>query len=210
MSEASELVLDDLHGMAEKDFGELIGSHLGSEHAGLWELLLDPSLVERTRNVLSGKYSELVSLMGSRKAELEAYQQKCFKRGREGRQDYFAARGEYQAWKSRTLGYKRLLEVRMSEAKAAGVAAYKATHGKGEARKQSAVSAVVELGRAIVRHRRASREADIRPELHDEELWQALERIEFQTASGGISVAKLLKDISVRQAEEDLAAVSEG
>lgn len=185
--------------MSEEDFSELVANNLHRSQSELWKLLHSPQLVHRTSRALGATYSDVCSQLSERKSELDVFRHECHTSGPDGKSRYFAAYSEYQAWKKRVTGYRRLLSTRIAETKSAAVAAHNARNYNCKPdpnRRKRQVSTVFELGWAIRNHQQASLDAEIKPEAHDIALWDALSTIEIETASGPVTVAEMLDNIA--------------
>lgn len=188
-----------------EDFRALIENNLGEEdQPALWVLLVDPYVVRATYTALTTVYNDVCDQMAIRAAGMDAFKSECHDRGPAGKREYFEALGDYNAWRHRVLGYKRLVSRRIAEVKGLLPKAQNPPAREKQApappmdaaRKVRLMSTIFKLGQAIDRHRQASHDADINAEPHDLDLWEALEQIEVQTADARISVAQMLADIA--------------
>lgn len=176
-------------------FQTLVEKNLGQDAQPLlWDLLTSRDVVRRTYNALTACYNDVCDQLAQRKAEMAAFQQECFNTGPDGKQTYFAAIGEHEEWRSRALGYRRLLSARITETK--GLLATAKPTPPNPNKRIRLMETVFNLGWAIREHRDASLDAGVVPEPHDEALWDALERIMVETVDGPITVADMLDDLA--------------
>lgn len=189
--------------LSNENFQILIENNLGQEAASeLWEILLHPHVVRRTFDFLNARFRDVEDQLAERRAGIEAVQQDCHQMGPDGKAEFFVAKGEYQEWRRRAIGYRRILGARLREAKAVlnHAQPYKspgaAPNAPNPARKIRQLETVFKLAWAIHEHRERSLDEDIKPEPHDVALWAALEQIEVETSDGPVTVADFLADIS--------------
>lgn len=162
----------------------------------LWDLLTSRAVVRRTYNALTACYNDVCDQLAQRKAEMAVFQQECRNAGSEGRDAYRAAVGEHEAWRSRALGYRRLLSARISETKQ--LLATATPQPASPQRRARLMDTVFRLGWAIREHREACLAEDVVPELHDEALWGALGEIMVETVDGPIAVADMLDELAAK------------
>jgi hypothetical protein len=198
-----ELHAHSLLDLSDENFQILVDNNLGNEApTELWDILLHPLVARRTFTFLNNRFRDVEDQLAERRAGMESLQQECFSFGPDGKQAYFAAKGEHEEWRRRALGYRRVLGARLREAKAV---LYRAEHlpvkrtkpnPPNPARKIRQMDTVFRLAWAIHEHQQRSHGEDIRPEPHDVALWEALNEIEVETSTGQVTVADFLADIS--------------
>lgn len=194
-----ETQIDNLLALSHEDFQTLVSNNLGQEAPELlWQLLAHPKLARRTSAALARLYTNICDQMAERTAKIDALHSECFHQGDEGKQTFFAARGEYRSWRSRALVRRRLLNGRIAEIKQALTAPPPQSQPMSRDRKVRLMSTVFRLGWAIREHREQCLDAGIVPEEHDTALWDALAEIEVQTVDGPITVAKMLDDAAAK------------
>lgn len=184
------------------DFRSLVAAHLGREESPeLWGLLLHPYVVARTHEALTAKYRDVEDQLAERRAGMESFRQDCFARGAEGKAEWFTAERDYQEWRRRSLGFRRIVNARLREAKDV-LSKAQPFNVKGAlqnppnaARKIRQLETVFALAWAIHEHREQCIAEDITPEPHDRELWDVLDSAEVETSYGRTTVAKYLADI---------------
>jgi len=189
--------------LTDENFQILIENNLGQEaNPGLWDVLLHPNVVRRTHTFLNTRFRDVEDQLAERRAGIEAIRQQCHEIGPDGKEQYFAANGDYQTWRRRALGYRRVLGARLRQAKEAlnHAQPYKSPGARpnppNPVRRIRQMETVFKLAWAIHEHRQRSRDEDIKPEPHDMNLWQALQEIKVETSDGQITVAEFLADIS--------------
>jgi hypothetical protein len=190
--------------LTNENFQILIENNLGQEaNPGLWNVLLHPNVVRRTFAFLNTRFRDVEDQLAERRAGIEAIRQECHEMGPDGKERYFAANGEYQEWRRRAIGYRRVLRARLRQAKEALGSAqpYKAPgaapNPANPTRRIRQLETVFRLAWAIHEHQQQSRAEDIKPEPHDLALWGALEEIEVEASSAGlVTVAAYLAHIS--------------
>lgn len=184
--------LTHLHSLTDDQFVQLVETNLGDDApAQLWDGLLHPDVVVRTRRVLGTCSEGIQSQIAERRAEMDAFQVDCFARGAEGKKEWFAAFREYSTWRKRALSFRRLVLRRHAAAKRVAATAT-ATPPRQPARRASLGDAVFRLAYAIEVHRIATLAAGIDPERHDRQLWEAPGGIVLELGSGRPTVAEFL------------------
>ncbi len=170
-----------LAALPSDEFGELIRANLGREaDPALWDALTHPSLRSRTKDCLSGIITDLLNQQQIAKAELEETEADCLTRGPEGRAEYLAAKAGQADWRRRLIGYRRMVEARLSFVKdrTSRAAQPQSPYGRGlsnAARKHNR-DALEKLARAVAEHRHRVMSGD-GDESDDERLWACLEDI---------------------------------
>jgi hypothetical protein len=190
--------------LSAENFELLIENNLGQEASPeLWDTLLHPLVVRRTFAFLNDRFRDVEDQLAERRAGIEAIRQQCHEMGPDGKERYFAANGEYQEWRRRAIGYRRVLGARLRETKEALGSARPhkapgaAPNPANPTRRIRQLETVFRLAWAIHEHQQQSRAEDIKPEPHDLALWRALEEIEVEASSAGlVTVAAYLAHIS--------------
>lgn len=189
--------------LSDENFRLLVENNLGQEAStDLWTTLLHPLVVRRTFNLLTDRFRDVEDQLAERRARIDVFQQECHDMGPDGKAEYFAARGEYQEWRRRAIGYRRVLGARLRETKAVLFQAErlptKGTKPKpsNPRRRIRQMETVFRLAWAIHEHQQHSQREDIRPEPHDLDLWQVLETTLVETSDGQLTVEAFLADIS--------------
>lgn len=190
--------VQNLLALSGEDFRTLVRNNLGAEHPALWPLFAHPDLVRRTYATLTAIYNDVCGQLAERAARMDAFKGECHERGEEGKRAFYAELRPYNSWRGRTLGYQRMLSRRMSEIKEALPAATPAGPAMNSTKRVRLMATIFQLGWAIHEHREACYDADIVPEEHDTDLWDALSSVEVQTDDGLITVADMLADIAAK------------
>lgn len=195
-----ETQVNNLLALDNDDFQTLVRNSLGKEAPELlWKLLASPILARRTYGALTAVYTDVCGQIGERAAEWDAYRIECRQRP-DGKQAWFDGIAEYNSWRRRALGYRRLLSRRIGEIKqalpSAAPRAQKPQSSMSATKRVRLMETIFKLGWAIREHQQQCRAADIIPEKHDTDLWEALDNIEVQTNDGLVTVAEMLADIA--------------
>ena len=198
--------LQNLLALPDNTFHTLVVNNLGREdQPALWDLLLGPQLARRTHTALGAAFRDVEDQLAERRADIDSYRQECSRRGSAGRREWAAEWGGYQEWRSRVIGYRRLLSRRLTEAKQARRNAPEPPRPKpappkptppNSARKIRQLQTVFRLAWVIAQHREATLRQGIVPDDHEVELWRALDVIEVDTTDGPITIAEFLHDIT--------------
>lgn len=97
--------------MSSEDFAKLVADSIGPEtDARVWDALTHPSVIARTRTCLGSLHADVLSQLALKNANLHAIRAEGQARGKEGKQDYFAAVDESADWRRRTQGFLRLIQ----------------------------------------------------------------------------------------------------
>lgn len=181
--------------MDDEDFRDFVGDHLGpDEPAALWNLLLNPDLFDRTKEALTDIGANLGVQGANRRAEIHTYRLDCLARGDEGLEDYAAAKAEYDDWRARSGGYRRLVDRRLRQVRSAEKTLRRRQHDAHQARnvdRNREVACRLTIG--VLQHRRTMLQAGITPDDHDVALWRLLD--ELTIAAGG-------RDVTLAEAVE--------
>lgn len=187
----------NLLNLPDDTFRNIVENNLGNDApAGLWPQLLHPDVVRRTHSVLSARHRDVEDQLAVRAAEMKSFRQECFARGPDGKAAWFEADGEYQRWKRRAIGYRRLISARLAETKRALSSATPPPRPANPTKKTRQIDTVFQLAWAIHQHRQQCLNQGIVPDDHDVALWRALDRIRVDTSGGPITVAEFLADIT--------------
>lgn len=184
----------DLQDMDDDEFGTLVADHLGAEEPdSLWRELLSAANCRRTREVLAAMNTDVSFQLQQRTAEYRSLP-------RMDPAEFAEIRREYHDWRSRALTVQRLARRRLGQADAArrvfGVADQQAARARGDARRAAEAerlaahaerheneqrvkyAAVLQLARAIARHRLAVLGDGDEPADCDLQLWAVLDETE--------------------------------
>lgn len=194
---STDATVRNLLDLSAVDFKLLIEKNLErDDQPRLWEMLLHPHLVRRTHAVLTGAYRDVEDQLAERRADMEGYRQECHQRGPDGKAAFYQAEGEHQNWRRRALGYRRIVNRLLREAKAE-LPTTTTPPRPPEARKIRHLDTVFRLAWAIQSHRNECLEQGIVPDEHDIDLWRSLDQIAVETAADGqMSVAQFLAYIT--------------
>ncbi|MFI9048541.1 hypothetical protein [Streptomyces sp. NPDC053427] len=152
----------------------LDNAHPPARDREIWELLVSPSLIDRTRDTLSCLVQRNVSALRKRKAEREAFQAACFARGPAGKKDWFDTRNEYDEWRHRAANFARTVQNALADVNRAKRDLNRsANHSVAQEHRDC----LRRLALAVQRHQAAHARAGGIAEQPDYELWQALDRI---------------------------------
>jgi hypothetical protein len=167
-------------------FRSLVGDFVGDNaDPALWDALTDPSMISRTRRCLGAIHQDLLAQLTLRNADLDEFRAVCFKRGEEGKRDFFDRKAEEAEWRGRLAGYRRLVERRMAFVNSRIDRRPQAPFGPGgtkNARKHNRAT-LETLARAVTEHQRAVAAGD-GAEAADEKLWDCLTSVTAIAANG--------------------------
>jgi hypothetical protein len=202
-----------LAALPSDEFGELIRSSLGREaSAQLWDALTHPSLRVRTKDCLSGILTDLLNQQQIAKAELEEIEADCLARGDEGRAEYLAAKADKADWRRRLVGYRRMVEARLSFVKDRTQRPVQtpSPYGRGlsnAARKHNR-DALEKLARAVAEHRHRVMSGD-GDESDDERLWACLEDVTAMNRLGDeMPLAEWLEHLDDLREDDEIREAS--
>lgn len=195
------MTVEELLDLRTSDFAAYVREHVGDEDDDLWDALFDPKVAHTTKGILTALNTDIEGQLGQRKAKLEAYQNECFLLGQDGRQIYFDALAEYNVWKRRAIGFKRIVARRIEEARSAVMKASSHRYTpRGESpppnptKIQHNIRSLFELAYAVHQHRNACLAANIIPERHDMTLWEMLDSCSaFSARSGAQTLSEWLE-----------------
>jgi hypothetical protein len=180
-----------LAAMNPEPFATLVRDSVGPDaDPGLWDALLSPSLISRTRAALSGVDGDLLAQMAQKNSDLDEIRARCLALGRAGYQEFAEARAEQAEWRGRVQGYRRLVLRRMAQAKTAAQAAHAdraqpaMAPGFTKSARRHNNRALEELARAVITHKLAVAGGD-GDEGDDDALWEALTSVTVVTATWG-------------------------
>ncbi|MFJ9413489.1 hypothetical protein ACIRPT_04910 [Streptomyces sp. NPDC101227] len=152
----------------------LDNAHPPARDGETWELLISPTLIDRTRDTLSGLVQRNVSALRKRKAEREAFQAACFARGPAGKKDWFDTRNDYEEWRHRAANFARTVQNALADVNRAKRDLNRtANHSVAQEHREC----LRRLALAVQRHQAAHARAGRIAERPDHELWRALDRI---------------------------------
>jgi len=171
----------------------------------LWGMLSGPSLIERTEQALVRLLRALDDQIATRRAEMDSYHQQCWNLGEEGKRKYFAAKGEYDLWRTKILKDKQIISLRHSDIKriraASGPNKLNGRHPaepNPDKRKRNQ-DTLFRLAFAVVKHRDTAEAEGILPMPHDVELHAKVDDLAFYSGSGEeISLSDWVEEISSR------------
>ena len=164
-------------------FRELITTniHTADDTKTVWEQLADRRVADRTIETLRDLRLQTEGSMSRKRRELAELQAECLLRGRRGRQDWLAAKREFDDWKRRANNFRRMVEARQIQVRTRMKFGY-----EERARvDQGARDALAKLCLQIQRHQAACAVSGRRAEQADYELWALLEELTIPLTEGG-------------------------
>lgn len=175
------------------------------ERQRLWGMLTATPLIERTEQALIRLLRAVDDQIATRKAALDAFHQQCWSLGEEGKRKYFAAKGEYDRWRTATLADKQSINLRHADVKRARTSYRKSELNGGRPtapnpdKRQRNQDTLFRLAYAVVKHRDVGEAEEILPLPHDVELYEKVEQLTFYTGTGEeISLSDWVEEISSR------------
>jgi hypothetical protein len=178
--------VDAISQLDDSAFRELITTniHPADNTDEAWKQLTAPQVVERTHDTLQAMRKQVEAALGKRRRDIEDFRTECHLRGPAGKQDYFAAKTEYQDWKRRANSFRYMVEARQAQARSALRAAVATARQENlqEARPLSRKrvayhDALRDLALAVQRHQAAFAVSGRIAEQQDYDLWRRLGEI---------------------------------
>lgn len=155
--------------------------HTADDTKAVWEQLADRRVADRTIETLRDLRLQTEGSMSRKRRELAEFQAECLLRGRRGRQDWLAAKREFEDWKRRANNFRRMVEARQIQVRTRMKFGY-----EERARvDQGARDALAKLCLQIQRHQAACAVSGRRAEQADYELWALLEELTIPLTEGG-------------------------
>lgn len=140
----------------------------------IWAALTHPDNLERTRTILVGVASRTGNALRTRKAEHDRFHQECHDRGAAGKQDWFAAKREYEDWKRRAGNFHQCMLRAVSELNKAQKNVNRSmNHQIAQDQRES----LRKLALAVHQHQAAHAKAGGIAEQTDYELWRMLDHL---------------------------------
>lgn len=146
-------------------------------HAGTWEQLTAPNLIERTKRVLIAMRDRNRRAIHRKNRHLSEFHATCHGRGEQGRREWFSAKAAHDRWSLAAKNFDHTVSDALEEIGAIRQARVD-QRGRGTVYHERLASAV----QAIREHRTASRKANLEPESHDLALWKVLDHLTTTTA----------------------------
>ncbi|MGW8703119.1 hypothetical protein ACWGOK_40460 [Streptomyces eurythermus] len=166
----------DLSTIDDEQYEDLVISqaHPRSRDPEVWARLTSPETIERTRLVLLNVHQRTAAALRRRKTERDEFQQDCFARGAEGKQEWFASRPEYEKWRRGAAGFHQMVQSAISDLGRVQRTQNRAVTQRGG---QDAREALRKLAIAVQQHQAQHAKAGVIAEQQDYELWQLLDRL---------------------------------
>lgn len=157
-----------------------------------WDLLLSGDLLWRTGALLTALRVQVEGELCRREGQNDADYLEHRTRGSSGRADWLARNSEYQAWRRRAVGFKRMVERRQLQAKEARRAvAQEQQDPELKARVQRLAEeadhyrdAVRRLAVKVHEHQALTASSGRCPEQHDYDLWRLLDELTVLVSKG--------------------------
>ena len=197
-----------LAAMDHDAFNELIRNSIGTKtDPAIWDVLTHRLVIARTKGCLSALHQDVLNQLSTANSELEDMRADCFRRGDEGKQQFYDAKSAQAEWRQRTAGFRRLLERRMAlvRSRSHALAAAKPPNPPGFAKSARIHNrdALEKLARAVVEHRRAVTSGD-GDEGDDETLWDCLTSITAMAGQrGAMPLAEWLEFLDDMREDEE-------
>ncbi len=185
-----------LRSLAPDEFEQLLLSVLGPEvNPAIWDTLTEASVIARTKECLTGIIADLNNQFNQAKTDLEIYHDKCHQMpGPEGKKAWFDALRVDNEWRNRTIGFRRLVDRRLSLVKSR---AAMTTTTSREQVQHSQFEALEKVARAISAHQDEVL-SDV--EGADEGLWSVLKTVTVLTSAGAeLPLESWLLDLDARR-----------
>ncbi|PKV95522.1 hypothetical protein ATK30_6444 [Amycolatopsis echigonensis] len=163
--------------LSDEQLEELVLANLGPDAAGLWESLIAPPLLGRVRAILVATQHRIDNDLRTRRSR------RSERRSKLGLDLTSPYEQRYDQWRGRVTVFKRLVETRLSQTRAATAD----ENHRAAALNHRHRNAVRMLAKAIDCHRRAVGTA-FDPEPADRALWQVLDDVTVPLGPQGVSV----------------------
>ena len=159
------------------DFDAVVRASLSPKaDPAVWDALTDPAVISRTRAALAALNSDAEHQLALANASLDVS-------GGGGRQAYFDAKAERAEWRRKALGFRRLVQRRLTFVNSRIPRPAQQPSGSGVARRRYA-EALEALARAVAAHRDRVLSGE-GGEDDDDTLWDCLDRITVADGKGG-------------------------
>lgn len=182
-------------GMDDEAFREFIGARLGpSEPRELWDALLHPDTLPRTKEALLQIQEQTNRHITDRKAEITTLRLESMAVSDVPSLEYVQAKAEFDDWSRRAKAYRQLLNRRVRDVQSTEGKARRRAHEDHQARNHDRSRAIAtRLTLAIYQHRATSLALDIKPEPHDRELWALLDELTIELAQQELTLAEAVE-----------------
>ncbi|MFI6769326.1 hypothetical protein [Streptomyces sp. NPDC050355] len=160
----------------DSDYEQLVldHAHPPARDPGVWAVLIDPALIDRTRGALNTLFQRNSSVLRKRREEREQFRLACFARGQAGKEEWFASKREYDAWRHRAANFSRTVQNALSEINKAKKDLNRSLNHQVA---QNHRDRLRDLALAVHKHQAAHARAGGIAEQADYELWRALDQI---------------------------------
>jgi hypothetical protein len=169
--------LDDEH------YRELVmeNAHPPARDPEVWAALISPTNIERTHEAIDNAFQRVTATLRKRRGERQAFQNSCYKRGPEGKQEWFASKSEYDDWRRRAVNYLRTMQNCLSEISKARKGINRASnHNLAGQHRES----LRQLAVAVQKHQALHARAGGIAEQCDYELWRLLDQLTVPCGAG--------------------------
>jgi hypothetical protein len=197
----------------DQGFTEIVNrcTHMRTTDPEEWAALTGPELIGRTRDALSLIYQRVSTQIRHAKAKREEFHQECFRRGAEGKTEWFESLPEYEHWRNRAGNFQAAVQARLSETSKIQKGLNRANNNQNHDRSRNALRL---LAMAVQKHQAAHARAGGIAEQSDYELWQQLERIELEVDGQDVPLRTMLDvywfDVAPVSGAEEAAEIAEG
>jgi len=182
--------VDDLRSLSPSALRQHIQEVLSDDEE--WEALLHPALVTTTFAALTGLMMDIDSQLGQRRSLQGARTVGLTKA------EAAPLKAEYESWRTRALGFRRLILGRMDLAKLVIAECQRQRQEPGYTppgqpttpnakRGNHNTQSLYRLAQAVLHHREQTRDAGLVPAPHDEQLWQKLRTLSAYSTNHGES-----------------------
>ncbi|MEU5239891.1 hypothetical protein ACH4UR_31855 [Streptomyces lydicus] len=152
----------------------LDNAHPPARDQETWAALIDPALIDRTRDALNTLFQRNSSVLRKRREEREQFRLECFARGQAGKEEWFASKREYDAWRHRAANFSRTVQNALAEINRVKKEINRSINHQVA---QNHRDRLRDLALAVHRHQAAHARSGGVAEQADYELWQALDSI---------------------------------
>lgn len=163
--------------LADREFEKIVISQLNTTRRTpeLYELLLSPEVVLRTKEILDVLRLSTQNTMQAKRAELYEFQARCAADGPDGKLKWLRGKAEYETDRHRSGHFLKLIEVMQLQVKRpAREAAMQSADSRNATRDKKKFSVIQALVSALIKHEAVQQDNCTHA---DETLWDLLDTL---------------------------------
>lgn len=183
--------IQELADLDDEQFAEVVRLciHVKTADPQVWEALTSAEMVERTRLTLATVFQRVSGQIRHRKAKREEFRQECFRKGPEGKTEWFATMPEFDDWRNRAGNFCAAVQARIAEANRIQK---KINRSNNHLNMDHTRNVLRLLAVAVQKHQAAHARAGGIAEQCDYELWKTLEALSIPVRGGSASLRAML------------------